>query len=72
MSRIAVLWRGGEPCIHSFALREDHRTALIMKILYNSRQSFPSGLRKPWRGGKIKERFREAVAFSESYIANRT
>ena len=32
MSRIA-LWRGGEPCIHSFALREDHRTALIMKIL---------------------------------------
>ena len=38
----------------------------------NSRQSFPSGLRKPWRGGKIKERFREAVAFSESYIANRT
>ena len=35
-------------------------------------QSFPSGLRKPWRGGKIKERFREAVAFSESYIANRT
>ena len=29
-------------------------------------------LAKAWRGGKIKERFREAVAFSESYIANRT
>ena len=33
MSRIAVLWRGGEHSINSFDLREDHRTALIMKIL---------------------------------------
>ena len=70
MSRIAVLWRGGEPCIHSFALREDHRTALILSVLFayvtNRKWVFHSGVLT------FSNIIREAVAFSESYIVNRT